>query len=122
MLKANIVIGKYKFKIKFLNTKTANKIYESLPIVANVNFWGDEIYFFTSLNIDLEENAKDIITMGELAYWPNGNAIAIGFGPTPISRSDEIRLADKCNIWGKTDFNLTKLRTIKNQEKITISI
>lgn len=121
MLNANIIVGNYKFKIDLHKTETARKIYENLPIYGVVNFWGDEVYFFTNLKMDLEDNARDVVKKGELAYWPNGDAIAIGFGQTPISIANEIRLADKCNIWGTTKFDLEKLKIIIPQEKIIIS-
>ena len=67
-----------------------------------------------------EPNAKSIIEFGEIAYWPAGKAIAIGFGKTPISQKDEIRLADDCNIWGETKFNLKKLENIAEGQPIKI--
>ena len=67
-----------------------------------------------------EPNAKSIIEFGEIAYWPTGKAIAIGFGKTPISQKDEIRLADDCNIWGKTNFDLKKLENIAEGKPIKI--
>ena len=65
-------------------------------------------------------NILAIINKGEIAYWPNGNAIAIGYGITPISVANEIRLADNCNIWADTEFNLDLLDNIKGLKKIVI--
>ena len=79
-----------------------------------------EFYFNTFLDIKLENDAKDIITKGEIAFWPNGGAIAIGYGPTPISINNEIRLADKCNIWADTEYNLSELDNVTNDVMITV--
>ncbi len=120
-------MNKYVIKIDRLiipssprNTTTAKVILDYLPIVGNSIKWGKEYYFYTKLKIEPEKNAKNIITKGEIAYWPQGNAIAIGYGPTPISIGNEIRLANKCNIWADTNFELNKLDKIK--EDILIKI
>ena len=79
---------------------TATQIKSILPITSKVNVWGDEIYFpISKLNIREESDATDIMNLGEIAFWIQGNSIAIGFGPTPVSISDEIRLINKANIW-----------------------
>ena len=111
----------FKFEIYFFNTYTAKIIYDNLPIRGNINFWGKEIYFYTDLQIKQEINSKEIVSKGELAYWPKGNAIAIGYGPTPISTGNEIRLAEKCNIWGRTNFVLDKLDILHDNDEILIS-
>ena len=69
------------------------------------------------VSCELENDSTNEVNLGEIAFWTNGKAIAIGFGKTPISISDEIRLADKCNIFGDTDYNLKKLKDVKNLEK-----
>ena len=121
MKKALIKVGTYKIKIDFLNTHTAKVIYSKLPIVGNIIFWGNEVYFYTDLKIKVEEEARQIIEKGELAYWPQGDAIAIGYGPTPISKNQEIRLASSCNIWATTEFELEKLNSLKEQQEIIIT-
>ena len=121
MKKALIKTGHYKIKIDFLDTHTANVIYSKLPIIGNVNFWGNEVYFYTDLKIKIEKDARQIVEKGEIAYWPQGDAIAIGYGPTPISINQEIRLASDCNIFARTGFDLKQLNSLKEQQEILIT-
>ena len=120
MKKCKITIDKIIFEVVLFNSPTANKIWNSLPISSNIKTWGKEIYFYTDVVASKEHNAKSIIEFGEIAYWPTRKAIAIGFGKTPISLKDEIRLADDCNIWGETKFNLKKLENIAEGQPIKI--
>ena len=120
MKKCKITIDKIIFEVVLFNSPTANKIWNSLPISSNIKTWGKEIYFYTDVVANKEPNAKSIIELGEIAYWPTGKVIAIGFGKTPISQKDEIRLADDCNIWGETKFNLKKLENIAEGQPIKI--
>ena len=62
------------------NTLTADIIYNSLPLKSKIQKWGEEIFFETGLNVELENNAKSVVNIGEIAYWNNGSAIAIGYG------------------------------------------
>ena len=120
MKKCKITIDKIIFEVVLFNSPTANKIWNSLPISSNIKTWGKEIYFYTDVVANKESNARSIIEFGEIAYWPTGKAIAIGFGKTPISQKGEIRLADDCNIWGETKFNLKKLENIAEGQPIKI--
>ena len=121
MKKAFIKAGHYNIEIDFLDTITAKVIYSKLPIVGNINFWGNEVYFYTDLKIKIEKEARQIVEKGEIAYWPQGDAIAIGYGATPISIKQEIRLASDCNIWAKTAFDLEQLNSLKEQQEILIT-
>ena len=93
----NLKFSNYTLNIKLRSTNTANAIKNILPFKSIVKTWGDEIYFEIPIekNIDLESDAKDIIVLGEVAYWIDGKCIAIGYGKTPISQNNEIRLAAK---------------------------
>ena len=85
---------------KLRTNDTATQIKSILPVTSKINVWGDEIYFpISDLNIREESDATDIMSLGEIAFWIQGNSVAIGFGPTPVSISDEIRLINKANIW-----------------------
>ena len=118
-----------KIKIKFSNnfiivelnnTDTAKKIYDLCPIKSLTNTWGNEIYFETAIKVKKDKTAKDIINLGEIAYWVEGSSIAIGFGPTPISKADEIRLVTKANIIGKTKSNLSLLGMVNSGEIVIV--
>jgi len=82
------------------DSETARKIWEALPIKSKVNTWGDEIYFSIPIKIGLE-NAKVVVSEGDLGYWPSGTAFCIFFGPTPMSRGKEIRPASPVNVFGR---------------------
>ena len=84
------------------DSDTANLIKNALPIVAKVNRWGDEIYFRIPVDTGLDDTAKEVVEIGELGYWPTGNAFCIFFGLTPISSGDDdIIPASAVNIVGK---------------------
>ena len=113
----------YTLNIKLRSTNTANAIKNILPFKSIVKTWGDEIYFEIPIkkNLDLESDAKDVINLGEVAYWIDGKSIAIGYGKTPISQNNEIRLAAKTNIWGDAVINIKELNKIKDGDEVIIS-
>ena len=119
----NLIINEKTINIKLLNTETSNKISKLKGFQAKINTWGDEIYFKIPLNgVKLEKGAIDVVKFGEIAYWAEGNAIAIGFGPTPASINDEIRLVSKVNIWANFDTSLNSVdffKSIKNNDIVS---
>ncbi len=122
MKKRSIIrIKNFEITVELNSSETANIIWNSLPITEIINTWGKEIYFKTNIDVNLDSKAKDVINFGEIVYWPDGKVIAIGFGKTPISLANEIRLASKCNVWGKTGFDLKKLNNISNGELVSVN-
>lgn len=120
MDKIRIQIGKFQLIATLRDTPTASAILSALPVRAVVQTWGDEVYFSVVVNAELESDARDIVEPGELAFWVEGHCIAIGFGPTPISRGKEIRLAAKTNIWADTYDDVTQLHEIKPGERVVV--
>lgn len=119
----NLKFPNFTINIKLRSTNTANVIKNNLPFKSIVKTWGEEIYFETPIeeNLDLENDAKDIINIGEIAYWIEGKCIAIGYGKTPISKGNEIKLAARTNIWGDANLNVEKLKNIKDGDEVIIS-
>ena len=119
----NLKFSSYTINIKLRSNKTASAIKNILPFKSIVKTWGEEIYFEIPIeeSLDLENDAKDIINVGEIAYWIEGKCIAIGYGKTPISQNSEIRLAAKTNIWGDAIIDINKLRKIKDGDEVIIS-
>jgi len=101
------------------NPETAKNIYESLPFCGSVNLWGDEIYFSIPVQTRAE-NTKTVVELGDIAYWPPGNAFCIFYGPTPMSQRDEIRPASAVNVFGKILGDPSVLKKVSLGEKIFV--
>ena len=116
----------FNLNIKLNNSVTSKAIQKLNDFIAKINTWGEEIYFETPLKTaKLEPNSRDVINLGEVAYWVEGSSIAIGFGPTPASLGNEIRLVTKANIIGNydvSDANLQFLKNLNDYNKINVFI
>jgi hypothetical protein len=99
--KIRILVSDLKVEAELNESKTTQLIWEVLPIEAKANLWGGEIYFAIPVKTGLEGGAREVVSSGELGYWPTGHAFCIFFGPTPASRGDEIRAASAVNVIGK---------------------
>lgn len=122
MKQIKIVIGSVNIFAELLDTPTAKNIAESLPFGSKAQTWGEEVYFETPVMAELEADAKDVVEAGELAFWVEGQCIAIGFGPTPISQGNEIRLATKTNIWARALSDVRELKKTKPDDFVFIEM
>lgn len=115
-----IQAGEVRIRARLLDTPTADEIWRALPIHACAQTWGPEVYFRAPLKAAAEPEARDVVNPGEIVYWPDGDAIAIAFGPTPLSRDGELRLASRCNIWAMALDDVASLRSVYAGEQISI--
>jgi len=107
-------------KAELFNTETAKAIANLLPIEIMPEEWGDEFYFEIPVEMPLDETATVKVKIGDIGYWPPGNAIAIFFGPTPISRGEEPVPASDVNLIGRIIGDAGVLRKAKGSGKIRI--
>lgn len=120
MAHLRIIVGEVVIRAECFETPTAKAILEAAPFESQANTWGEEVYFATPVSMPADEGARAVVEAGDLAFWPDGDAIAIGFGPTPISQGDEIRLAAPCNIWGKALDDVTLLKSVSAGETVRV--
>ena len=121
MSQIKIEFEKISIEADLNNSETANRIKKILPLSNSINTWGDEIYFSIDVD-DPEIDSKEVVELGDIAYWPPGNAFCIFFGLTPASENGDIRPASPVNVIGKILGDLEILKSIKNGEKVSISL
>jgi len=114
--------GTLTLDAELADTPTAHAITGALPYEARVMTWGEEVYFDVPVRVPRERDARAVVTPGEIAYWPDGPAIAIGFGRTPISKGDETHLASPCNIFAQALSDVKALSAVKSGTRVKVSL
>jgi hypothetical protein len=122
MARISFDFGTLTLDAELLDTPTARAVAAALPITSSVLTWGEEVYFDTPIKVTREKDARAVVTPGEVAYWPDGHAIALGFGRTPISQGDETRLASPCNIFAKVVGDVKVLAKVKAGTKVKVNL
>ena len=107
-----IVAGSITADAELNDSGTAGAIWDALPIEAAAQTWGDEIYFDVGVSGG-PDASQEVVEIGDLGYWPPGRAFCIFFGPTPMSRGDEIRPASAVNVVGKVVGNPTVFKKVR---------
>ncbi|MGW0737414.1 cyclophilin-like fold protein [Streptomyces sp. NPDC002851] len=104
------------------DTPTTQALRTALPLTASANTWGEEVYFDTGVVVDREADAQQVVEPGTVAFWTDGDALALPYGPTPISRGDECRLASPCNLLGTLDGDPRRLATVRSGDPIRVEL
>ncbi|GAA4910611.1 cyclophilin-like fold protein [Streptomyces coeruleoprunus] len=103
-------------------TPTSKALAGVLPIISTARTWGEEVYFDTPVSVPTEADARQVVEPGTVAFWTEGDALALPYGPTPISRGDECRLASPCNILGTLDDDPRVLSTVRDGDPIRVEL
>jgi uncharacterized protein len=116
-----IVVGQLTIAGTLNRSPTAERFWQALPIEGDAQTWGDEIYFGTPVAAAEDPDwAAETVTLGAIGYWPPGNALCLFFGPTPLSRGNEIRPASPVNVLGMIDGDPTVLKRVDPGTRVTI--
>ena len=101
------------------DSSSAQEIWDALPIEGSAKVWGDEIYFRIPVAL-AEDEAQEVVALGDLGYWPPGSAFCIFFGPTPMSRGNEIRPASPVNVFGEVEGEATAFKRVSSGTQVLI--
>jgi len=115
-----IIVNNITLEAEIFDTACAKAISEKLPLEAVLNMWGDEFYFEIPVTSPLDETATRMVKVGDIGYWPPGRALAIFFGPTPLSKGADPVPASEVNIVGKIIGDATLLRKVKDASTIRL--
>jgi hypothetical protein len=120
MNKINIKFKNLSFRAELNDSPTSKAIWDQLPIENRVSTWGEEVYFEIPVDMPQEADAMEILAVGDLGYWPVGQAFCIFFGPTPVSTDERPRAYSPVNPLGKILGDCEGLKSIQNQEPVRI--
>ncbi len=116
-----ITIEEVNLVAELAQTPSADALWDALPLRAHAHRWGDALYFNVPFQTQLENNARAVVQIGDVAYWPDGPALCFFFGPTPVSRPNEIRAAAAVNVCGRIQNDSTILRQVADKTIISLT-
>jgi hypothetical protein len=104
------------------DTPTVRSLLAALPCKSSANTWGQEVYFNVPLTAKSEADAEQIVDPGTVCFWVQGRALALPFGPTPISRGKECRLVTPCNVLGRVEGDAAVLGSVRDGDTIRVAL
>jgi len=121
MAMIRITVGDITIEAEFFDTACARAIEKILPLETAFNEWGDEFYFEVPVSMSLDETATRAVKTGDIGYWPPGRALAIFFGPTPLSRDAEPVPAGEVNVVGRITGGAATLKMARGASAIRLT-
>ena len=119
-MRIRITVGEVALEAELNDTATAAKIGAALPIRTSFNTWGDEIYFSIPVDSELDDSAQEVVEIGDLGYWPPGNAFCVFFGLTPVSEPGRIMPASAVNVIGKVVGDATLFKQAMRAREVVL--
>jgi hypothetical protein len=119
-MQVKILVDHVELDAELFDTDCARAIGAVLPLEATPSVWGDEFYFEIPVQQSLDKTATTKVSVGDIGYWPPGSALAIFFGPTPMSQGTEPVPASAVNVVGKVHGDATILKSLKRSSRIAI--
>ena len=120
MYRITITAGEVSMEAELNDSPTARAVQEALPITGRANTWGDEVYFSIPVYLEQAPDARAEMAVGELAYWPAGNAFCIFFGRTPASSGEAPVAASPVNVLGKVLGDATVFRAVRSGSEVRL--
>jgi hypothetical protein len=120
-MRLRIEAGGVIFEVDLADTPTSKAILKAAPFESVAQTWGKEVYFTTPVRAKLEADARQIVEPGTVCFWTEGDALALPYGPTPISSDERPKLASRCNILGRIKGDPGALSKVRagNEVKVT---
>jgi hypothetical protein len=109
-----------RVEVELLETPTARALVDALPFESRAHTWGEEVYFATPVQAALEGDARQVVEPGTVCFWTEGDALALPYGPTPISTDERPKLASRCNVLGTVIGDPRRLARVKSGEAVTV--
>ena len=122
MTRIKLTLGTMAMEAELNDSPTAKALVEKLPLTVDLSRWGEEYYGSVGLGKNPEPGAREVMEVGELAYWPPGDAFCVFFGPTPASSNDEPRAASEVTPIGRVNGDPGSLRSLGGRVRATIEL
>ena len=113
-------VGKVNVRLRPEKTDTVSRLLAAVPFSSKSQRWGNEIYFDCPFHAEPEGDARQDMDVGEVAYWPEGDALAVFFGRTPASRDGRPRAYSPCNILGRVEGDLSMLPDVRPGARVDV--
>ena len=122
MTEITISSGELSVQAQLNQSPTAEAIIAALPLTGQASTWGEEIYFEIPVDMPQAPDARMEVEVGDLGYWPAGNALCIFFGPTPVSSGEKPKAYSPVNLIGSVAGDAKLFRTVRDGDEISISL